>query len=85
MTVINSQSKEKYSFLDFSQISICAGPVWDPKGESIFYISNMSGNVQIYYSDIIKDLCLWPTRITYSEDRTTVPMISKNGSLCYHK
>ena len=78
-------SDEKYSFLDFSQISVCGGPVWNPQGNSLFYVSNMSGNNQIYHSDVKRDFCLWPTRVTYSEDRTTVPMTSENGSLCFHK
>lgn len=73
----------KYSFEDFSTITICAGPIWHPSQDTLYFISNMHNTIQIYETSIIERYALWPKRLTYSKNRTTFPMTAKNG-LIYH-
>ena len=74
---------QKYDFKDFSQITACGGPVWHPTDNELFFISNMTGNFQIYQTRITENVCSWPNRLTYSNNRTTVPTIDASGRLYF--
>ena len=43
----------------------------------------MDNVYQIYQTDIVEGHSIWPTRLTFTNDRTTVPIISKTGIIYY--
>lgn len=83
MSIMDDSSTTKYTFQDFSTISSCGGPIWHPTEDILYFISTMENVFQIYQTDITPNFSLWPTRLTFTQDRTTDPKIANNGKIFY--
>lgn len=78
------EKSPNYTFDDFTQIEVAGGPVWDAKHPDVLYfMSDVSGNYQIYRTEVCAGHSPWPTRLTYTSDRTTTPKTTPNGGLIY--
>ena len=78
-----SNQANDLSFEDFSKISVCGGPVWHPTKNTLYFISNIDNFYQIYQTEITNNQISELSRITSTNDRTTVPMISETGKMYF--
>ena len=74
-------TEKQLDFQDFSNISSSGGPVWHLTKDCFYFISNKEEYFQIYQLDINQPTNI--VKLTNTENRTTVPMISSNGVLYY--
>ncbi len=64
-------------------IEIAGGASWSPKSDRIAFAYNSPGSYQIYSIGIMKDLTLWPKRLTHEQNRCTNPHWLADGTIVF--
>jgi dipeptidyl aminopeptidase/acylaminoacyl peptidase len=72
-------------FKHYLKIQTIGGATWHPIEDRIAFIYDQPGHFQIFTAPIEQKKILWPTRLTYDEDRTTNPNYLSDGSLLFMK
>ncbi|NHJ14290.1 MAG: S9 family peptidase [Candidatus Thorarchaeota archaeon] len=70
-------------FRKFLAVETAGGPTWHPGGSSIAFAYDAPGLYQVYTVAIERGRTLWPTRMTYEEDRCTDPRFLGDGTLLF--
>lgn len=80
-----TEEKEPASdFRNYLAIESVGGAMFDPKSDDVVFVYNASGLYQVYKTSANTDKApLWPTRLTYSEDRCTAPRYLSDGTIVY--
>lgn len=73
----------KVKFEDFLAIELAGGASWHPDGKRIAFTSNVSGQFQIYVSEISKRKTMPRKQITFEDDRCTDPRYLSDGTLLF--
>ena len=76
---------KKSKFLKYLGIETVGGPTWAPNGKEIAFVYNSPGQFQVYKTMIQEDIPVWPSRISYSENRSTNPYYLKDGTLLFNR
>ena len=71
------------SFERYLAVETAGGAVWHPEKKSIAFAYNAPGFYQIYTIDIERGKALWPTRLTFEDDRCTAPHFLSDGTLMF--
>ncbi len=71
------------NFQHYLAIEAAGGGYWHPKENKIVFVYNAPGLLQIYTTDIKENICVWPQRITFEEDRCTNPRYLSDGSIVF--
>ncbi len=72
-------------FRKFLQIEVAGGATWHPDGTKIAFVYNAPGLLQVYTVPIERNKTLWPTRITFEDDRCVNPYYLSDGTLLFTK
>ncbi|MFW9913803.1 MAG: prolyl oligopeptidase family serine peptidase [Candidatus Thorarchaeota archaeon] len=70
-------------FRKFLAVEAAGGASWHPDGSSIAFIYDAPGVFQIYNAPIEKNRTLWPTRISFEDNRSTNPKYLSDGTLLF--
>ncbi|MBD3158490.1 MAG: prolyl oligopeptidase family serine peptidase [Candidatus Lokiarchaeota archaeon] len=71
------------SFERYLAVETAGGAVWHPDKKRIAFAYNAPGFYQIYTADITRGKPLWPTRLTFEDDRCTDPHYLSDGTLMF--
>jgi dipeptidyl aminopeptidase/acylaminoacyl peptidase len=64
-------------------VEASGGPSWHPDGSKLAFVYNGPGLFQIYTVEIDRKKTIWPTRMTFEEDRCTNPRFLSDGTLLF--
>lgn len=70
-------------FKRYLSVETAGGARWHPDGDKIVFIYDGSGNYQVYETQCVKDLQIWPERKTYIEDRSTCARYLDDGTIVF--
>ncbi|MFO7835213.1 MAG: S9 family peptidase [Candidatus Thorarchaeota archaeon] len=70
-------------FERYLAVETAGGAVWHPENNKIAFTYNAPGVYQIYTVGITRGKALWPTRLTFEEDRCTGPRYLSDGTLMF--
>ncbi|MGV9170139.1 MAG: S9 family peptidase [Promethearchaeia archaeon] len=71
------------SFERYLAIETAGGATWHPEQNKIAFTYNAPGFYQIHMTRIARGKALWPTRLSFEEDRCTAPRFLSDGSLLF--
>jgi dipeptidyl aminopeptidase/acylaminoacyl peptidase len=72
-------------FRKFLAVEAAGGASWHPDGSKIAFVYDAPGMFQVYDLPIEKRKTLWPTRISFENDRCTNPKYLSDGTLLFMK
>ncbi|MFW9890032.1 MAG: S9 family peptidase, partial [Candidatus Thorarchaeota archaeon] len=70
-------------FRKFLAVEAAGGASWHPDGSKIAFVYDAPGVFQVYNVPIERRKTLWPTRISFENDRCTNPKYMSDGTLLF--
>jgi dipeptidyl aminopeptidase/acylaminoacyl peptidase len=75
--------ESRSDFEKYLAVETAGGPSWHPDESKIAFVYDAPGLYQVYVCDVEKGRTLWPTRMTFEQDRCTNPHYLSDGTLIF--